>query len=104
MIVNGAIHAPIVLQLGVAPSKVVYCHLIFFSVYINDLINILRKTGIGCHIINLFIACIWFADHKKLYATAIKFVLKILRDLLPEVQREQDENNVLSRKWTNYEW
>ena len=25
----------------------------FFSIYINDLIKILRKTGIGCHLIDL---------------------------------------------------
>ena len=25
----------------------------FFSIYIHDLIKILRKTGIGCHLIDL---------------------------------------------------
>ena len=40
----------------------------FFSVYIDDLINILRKTGIGCHVIHIFIACILFADDMTLLA------------------------------------
>ena len=34
----------------------------FFAIYINDLIIDLRNTGVGCHIINRFIACILFAD------------------------------------------
>ena len=40
----------------------------FFSVYINDLILILRAKGVGCHIIRLFIACILFADDMTLMA------------------------------------
>ena len=40
----------------------------FFSLYINDLVQILRKTGIGCHMISLFIACILFADDVTLMA------------------------------------
>ena len=40
----------------------------FFSIYINDLIKILRKTGIGCHMIDIFIACILFADNMTLMA------------------------------------
>ena len=34
----------------------------FFAIYIDDLIIILRRTGVGCHVINLFIACLLFAD------------------------------------------
>ena len=40
----------------------------FFAVYINDLIKILRASGIGCHIVNMFIACILFADDMALLA------------------------------------
>ena len=40
----------------------------FFSIYIDDLIIILRAKGIGCHILNLFIACILFADDMTLLA------------------------------------
>ena len=34
----------------------------FFSVYFDDLMIILRKKGIGCHIGKLFLASIFFAD------------------------------------------
>ena len=40
----------------------------FFSLYINNLIKILRQKGIGCHIIKYFIACILFADDMTLMA------------------------------------
>ena len=40
----------------------------FFSVYINDLIKILRMMSIGCHILKYFIASILFADDMTLLA------------------------------------
>jgi len=40
----------------------------FFSVYINDLIDLLRKENIGCHILSIFLACIVFADDFTLLA------------------------------------
>ena len=39
-----------------------------FSIYINELIHIPRRKGIRCHIINVFIACILFADDMTLMA------------------------------------
>ena len=38
----------------------------FFAIYINDLIIQLRSTGIGCHVIRRFIACLLFADDVSL--------------------------------------
>ena len=40
----------------------------YFSLYVNDLIIILRKCGFGCHVIQLFIGCILFADDLALLA------------------------------------
>ena len=40
----------------------------FFSLYINDMVELLRKKGVGCHIINMFLACILFADDLALLA------------------------------------
>ena len=40
----------------------------FFAIYIDDLIIILKKMGIGCHILQKFIACILFADDMSLIA------------------------------------
>ena len=39
-----------------------------FIVYVNDLIQLLRKKGVGCHILNLFLGCIMFADDLALIA------------------------------------
>ena len=40
----------------------------FFSIYIDPLIRLLRNMKIGCHIVNLFIACLLFADDMTLLA------------------------------------
>ena len=40
----------------------------FFSLYINDLIEILRKGGFGCHMIRIFVGCVFFADDIALMA------------------------------------
>ena len=40
----------------------------FFAVYINDLIVILKKMGVGCHMLHFFIACLLFADDMSLVA------------------------------------
>ena len=39
-----------------------------FTLYVDDLIARLRKRGIGCHIIELFIACLFYADDLCLIA------------------------------------
>ena len=33
-----------------------------FAIYIDDLISILRKLKVGCHIIDLFVAALVYAD------------------------------------------
>ena len=35
---------------------------IFFAVYINELLKILRKSGLGCHINGIFYGAVIFAD------------------------------------------
>ena len=40
----------------------------FFAIYLNDLINLLKATGVGCHITRRFIACLHFADDVSLIA------------------------------------
>ena len=37
----------------------------FFSLYINDLIVLLRKSGYGCHIIRVFIGACWISVFKS---------------------------------------
>ena len=38
----------------------------FFAVYIDDLIKLLKKMGVGCHMIEFFMACLLFADDMTL--------------------------------------
>ena len=40
----------------------------FFAIYINDLIILLKQSGVGCHILRRFIACLLFADDVSLIA------------------------------------
>ena len=32
------------------------------AIYVDNLIRLLRSKGIGCHIIEMFVACLFFAD------------------------------------------
>ena len=50
----------------------------FFSIYINDLVILLRSSKIGCHILNRFIACILFADDLSLLAPTRGSLQKLL--------------------------
>ena len=50
----------------------------FFSLYINDLIKLLRASKIGCHMLRIFIACILFADDMSLIAPTRTCLQKLL--------------------------
>ena len=50
----------------------------FFAVYINDLIVMLKSMGIGCHVIEVFIACILFADDMSLIAPTREALQKMI--------------------------
>ena len=49
-----------------------------FAVYIDDLMKRLRKKGFGCHIINIFVAAILFADDLCLMAPSRNAMQKML--------------------------
>ena len=40
----------------------------FFGLYIDELVQTLKREGIGCHVIQVFVACILFADDATLLA------------------------------------
>ena len=52
----------------------------FFAIYINDLILLLKATGVGCHIIRRFMACLLFADDVSLIAPS-RFSLQCLLNI-----------------------
>jgi hypothetical protein len=75
MNVNGVRLSLIFLTYSMEQSRVGVLSPDFFAIYIDDLILILKQSGIGCHILNIFLACIPFADDMSL--------LDPTRDALP---------------------
>ena len=59
-----------------------------FTVYIGDLVDRLKRAGIGCHIARLFVGAILFADDLCLIAptrSALQKMLNICRDFFSEL-------------------
>ena len=52
----------------------------FYGIYVNDLICILQKSGVGCYILRIFAACLFYADDMAVLAPSIKG-LQILLNL-----------------------
>ena len=50
----------------------------FYNVYTDDLIYILRKSGIGCHISNIFAAALFYADDMCVLAPSLHGLQKLL--------------------------
>ena len=40
----------------------------FFGIYVDEIVDLLKATGIGCRVLLLFLACILFADDLALLA------------------------------------
>ena len=58
-----------------------------FTLYMDELIHRLRKRGIGCHLIELFIACLFYADDLCLIAptrSAMQEMLLICQEYCSE--------------------
>ena len=51
-----------------------------FSIYINEFIENLRKLGIGCYLIDLFLACLFYADDLVLLSP-LRGAMQILIDV-----------------------
>ena len=49
-----------------------------FTIYVDDLLIALRKSGVGCHIIDKFIAAIMYADDLALLAPTRSSLQKLL--------------------------
>ena len=43
-------------------DREVFCHLTFFSVYVDDLIKELQQSGHGVHVGTVSMGCILYAD------------------------------------------
>ena len=49
-----------------------------YSIYIDDLISILRSSGVGCHYISAFAAAFFYADDMALLAPSLKGLQKLI--------------------------
>jgi hypothetical protein len=58
-----------------------------FAVYIDDLIVILRSRQLGCHMVGLFLACLFYADDLTLVAP-LRSVMQQLIDICYDYGRE----------------
>ena len=51
----------------------------FYSLYIDDLVTILSDAGIGCHVKNLFLSILLYADDMCLLAPSLKGLQRLLQ-------------------------
>ena len=58
-----------------------------FTMYVDDMVIYLKKRGIGCHIIDLFLACIFYADDLCLLAPT-RGAMQEMLDICNEYCRE----------------
>ena len=63
---------------GVRQGGVLSAH--FWAIYMDDLVTELRKSGMGCHVVDLFVACVLYADDICLLAPGRKS-MQILLDI-----------------------
>ena len=50
----------------------------FFSIYVDDMIKLLRKSGVGCHLIRVFIGSILFADDLALLSPSLSSLQQMI--------------------------
>ena len=51
---------------------------ILFNVYVDDLISLLKKCGLGCHVSSTFIGCIMYADDLLLLSPSARSMQTIV--------------------------
>ena len=51
---------------------------VFYSIYVDDLIDILMKLNVGCHIRNTFIAALLYADDMSLISPSLRGLQRML--------------------------
>ena len=51
---------------------------IFYCIYVDELVDILAATGVGCHMSNLFLSILLYADDMALIAPSLRGLQKLL--------------------------
>ena len=50
----------------------------FYSIYVDELISILQRAGIGCHVRGIFAASLFYADDMAVLAPSVKGLKRLL--------------------------
>ena len=50
----------------------------FYSIYVDSLINILKSSGVGCYIRDMFAAALFYADDMEILSPSIKGLQQLL--------------------------
>ena len=50
----------------------------FYSIYVDKLISILQSSGVGCYILNVFAAALFYADDMAILSPSIKGLQQLL--------------------------
>ena len=61
----------------------------FYGIYVDELIDILKKAGFGCHVRGIFAATLFYADDMAVLAPSVKGLQSILH-LCSDYCREWD--------------
>ena len=51
----------------------------FFSIYVDDLVGILKQLGIGCHLRNIFLSVLLYADDMALVSPSLRGLQTLLK-------------------------
>ena len=68
--------APLTVLSGVRQGGILSGHL--FNIYVNDILSALRRSDLGCHIRNLFLGALMYADDLLLLSSSITELQKML--------------------------
>ena len=82
---NAAVSDSFKVPTGVKQGGILSPHL--FIIYVDELLNRLRKRGVGCHVLNTFLGAILFADDLCLIAPTRR-AMQIMLNICEEFCRE----------------
>ena len=82
---NGCLSTPLTVLSGVRQGGILSSGL--FNLYINTIFSTLRKRRLGCHLYNMFLSCIGYADDLVLLSASV-IELQVMLDICGEIGDE----------------